>query len=254
MHKLTLNNNHPEILFPNYSKDKYGHRYCIAQCPYCSNFFKVRVDSLKNGNTKSCGCLKLRKRRNKYYFPLGCDFGIGYYDNTDYFFIFDLAKYDVISPYHWTDKNANDRHEPTANINGKTTSMARFLLEISDDREADHINKNPLDNRMCNLRIATRAENSQNRKNTKQDNPEYGEFTLRNSQEISKKIETNQFNNSFHFWGTLEKINALPEKNIFKIMLRNLYRNKLNGVLSEDNEAHLLFKLIDDYNSYYQST
>lgn len=244
----TLKTINPNILFDNFSKDKYGHKYCIAQCPYCYNLFKVRTDSLNSGNTNSCGCLRYRKKRNTYYFPLGCEFVVGYFDNTDRIFIFDCDKYDILSLHHWTDKNTKSRHEPITTINGKTTSMARLLLDTPARLDSEHINLNPLDNRMCNLRTATRAENIQNRRNSKQDNPNYGEFTLKNSQAIAKKIETHQFSELLCLGDTLEQINTLPEKNVCKTILRSMCRNTINGLLSEDI-ATLLLQLITDYKS-----
>ena len=45
--------------------------------------------------------------------------------------------------------------------------MHRLILGLpprrTDDREADHRNRDGLDNRRCNLRIVTRAQNNQNR-------------------------------------------------------------------------------------------
>ncbi len=239
-----------EIVYTYKNKDKYGHSISIAKCPYCPNFFTARTDSLNNGHTKSCGCLKHKRKRNKYYFPLGCNYGIGYYDNTDGFFIFDLEKFDCISKYYWYSRSVTGRKEPITTINGKTTSLARFLMQTPDGLEVDHINRNPNDNRMCNLRNCTHLENSHNRCSQKEDCIEYGDFSLKKSQEISKTIETNQYNNPFQFFGVLEKINELPEKHILKIQLRNLCRNKLNGLLSEDNENILLLKLIKDYKDY----
>lgn len=45
-----------------------------------------------------------------------------------------------------------------------STFMHRLLLglEKGDPRQGDHLNRNPLDNRRENLRIATHAQNSQN--------------------------------------------------------------------------------------------
>lgn len=47
--------------------------------------------------------------------------------------------------------------------------MHRFILKlnISDKRQIDHINHNGLDNRRCNLRIGTNAQNSMNRRKSK---------------------------------------------------------------------------------------
>jgi hypothetical protein len=54
---------------------------------------------------------------------------------------------------------------------GTKTSHAEFIhrrvlrLERGDPREADHINRDKLDNRRRNLRVVTRAENEQNKTN-----------------------------------------------------------------------------------------
>jgi hypothetical protein len=49
-------------------------------------------------------------------------------------------------------------------VDGREISMHRLLLGLSagDGRQGDHRNRCRLDNRRCNLRIVTRAENAQN--------------------------------------------------------------------------------------------
>lgn len=44
----------------------------------------------------------------------------------------------------------------------KRVLMHRFILDAPDDLEVDHINRNGLDNRRSNLRLATRSQNRSN--------------------------------------------------------------------------------------------
>lgn len=46
----------------------------------------------------------------------------------------------------------------------KNTSLHRIILGNIENKEIDHINRDPLDNRKCNLRFCTRQENVRNRK------------------------------------------------------------------------------------------
>lgn len=45
----------------------------------------------------------------------------------------------------------------------KTTGMHRLILGNPDSPAIDHINRNKLDNRRCNIRACTDAENNKNR-------------------------------------------------------------------------------------------
>lgn len=51
--------------------------------------------------------------------------------------------------------------------------LHRFLTNCPKGKMVDHINHNPLDNRMCNLRICTNAENLRNKKSYKNSSSKY---------------------------------------------------------------------------------
>lgn len=84
--------------------------------------------------------------------------------------IVDDADYKWLSRWKWC------AHQTTRGVfyvrrgasrNGKIQSilMHRQImgLVVGDGKEVDHINRNPLDNRRCNLRLVTRKENCANR-------------------------------------------------------------------------------------------
>ena len=49
----------------------------------------------------------------------------------------------------------------------RTVFMHRHILRAPDGLQVDHINHDPLDNRRCNLRLCTQAQNSANRRKLK---------------------------------------------------------------------------------------
>lgn len=75
----------------------------------------------------------------------------------------DDDKWHELKRYKWSLLN---KKYVNTQINGKFVLMHKYLLNLNDDTYydvIDHINRNPLDNRLINLRVATYAQNSQNR-------------------------------------------------------------------------------------------
>lgn len=68
--------------------------------------------------------------------------------------------------------------------NRKHISLHRFIMDAPNGAEIDHINRNKLDNRRCNLRFVTREQNMANRDKRKQGTSAYKGVRFRAS--ISK--------------------------------------------------------------------
>lgn len=71
--------------------------------------------------------------------------------------------FESVSRFTWYFSSAG---YPVANTirNGKcfTLCMHRLIMAAADGEELDHINRDPLDNRRCNLRFCTRSQNVAN--------------------------------------------------------------------------------------------
>lgn len=74
---------------------------------------------------------------------------------------------------HW-DKNRQqfycDGKLPMINGKSKKIALHRYLLDPPKNLVVDHINHDPLDNRRCNLRILTNAQNCQNKNGLNKNN------------------------------------------------------------------------------------
>lgn len=125
---------------------------------------------LKNGNTQSCGCIQKEKaaqtwkeifhKTNKY--DLSGEYGIGWTTNTNQEFYFDLDRFNEIKDFCWVEHIlTNGLHRLEAyNPNTKKPILMHTLLGY---HLYDHIDRNELNNRSCNLRPATQQQNCCNR-------------------------------------------------------------------------------------------
>lgn len=71
---------------------------------------------------------------------------------------------DVVSGWKWFGVASKGTHYALTKAGGGRTWMHRLLLGAPDGMEVDHRNGNGLDNRLVNLRLATTAQNAQNRR------------------------------------------------------------------------------------------
>lgn len=144
----------------------------------CGNIKQVDGASLRRGNTKSCGCCrgkydrKSRLKTNVY--DLTGKYGICYFNNGGQF-IFDLEDYDKIKDYTWS-RRKEGYPGSTKRENGKSKNYNayRLIMDLTNPKlEVDHINGDVWDNRKCNLRIVTHADNMKNRKLDKRNKSGY---------------------------------------------------------------------------------
>lgn len=82
--------------------------------------------------------------------------------------------------------------------------MHRLLIDIPRGRDTDHINGNPLDNRRCNLRSATRSQNVSNAFSLKQNNSGYKGVSWKKANK--KWCAQIRFNNKVYHIGLFVKI------------------------------------------------
>ena len=143
-----------------------------CECDCGNKDVVVLGSSLRNGNTKSCGCLnkELTSLRNKKYnqYDLSGEYGIGYTSKGEEFY-FDLEDYDLIKDYYWH-IDVNEGYVLTAFYENKKHVFIRFhrlIMNATDSNlDVDHIHgyKTRNDNRKSNLRICTRSQNNMNQK------------------------------------------------------------------------------------------
>lgn len=153
-----------------YVDEKTGRHYVQWECQ-CSceekTIINVLGDNLRNGNVKSCGCLrsenlkKIRKENSKdNVYDLSGECGIGWTTNTNKEFYFDLEDYDKIKNYRWHD----NRHYATTVPDGDNCIfMQNIIMNPQKGERVDHIKHNTYDNRKKYLRIGTISDNNVNR-------------------------------------------------------------------------------------------
>ena len=144
-------------------------RACWLCMCECGNTCIVKGKYLRNGDTKSCGCIVVENakqnavkniKRNNIY--IKDDVLHIKFHNSKKEFICDASDYGKVVSTTW---HVTKYGYARGNINGKMIFFHDYIMGISleDGLFCDHINGDRLDNRKCNLRKVTSQQNSLNK-------------------------------------------------------------------------------------------
>ena len=154
----------------------------LCECN-CENhtIFATRGSTLRTGETKSCGCLAQElssirlKKYNDYQLNLEDEnglYGIGYCTNTGREFYFDMDDYDKIKDYSWCENKMKSGY-CRLETHDKQIGQSILMHWIIVGKKYDHADRNPLNNRKYNLRVATDVENARNHNKQKNNTSGY---------------------------------------------------------------------------------
>ena len=140
-----------------------------AICLLCGKEYEVRGVSVRNGTSQCCkSCSKSMSRKgkkikNNIYVEKEDCYEMMLKNNK--IVKFDKEDFNLINKYFWNTTNTNYVY---TRYMGKWIYMHRLIMQKELNNkpqlDIDHINHNTLDNRKCNLRLATKSQNSMNRK------------------------------------------------------------------------------------------
>lgn len=139
----------------------------LCQCECGSNPIVVSKYRIKNGQTKSCGCLKRERvsnaNRKINQYDLSGEYGIGWTTNTNVEFYFDLKDYDTIKEYTWYEYVNPKTKYHSLRTRERGTRKNILMTDLLGCKFYDHIDRNPLNCRRNNLREVTQQQNTVNK-------------------------------------------------------------------------------------------
>jgi len=130
-----------------------------------------------------------------------------------YHVIIDTDSYELVSKYRWYKSISHDRvyflYNRDTSKKKDRNSLHRTVMQAKKGEYVDHISGDTLDNRKCNLRICTNAENSRNSKIPKSNKSGYkGVLWIKEKRKWVSRIMYNRKNINLGYFNTPEEAYA----------------------------------------------
>lgn len=137
---------------------------CICECNK-ELLVERSWSQIKRAMYPSCGCWEKEEFTKKYLgkkvksniYEFFEDYGKCVFGNGKYF-IFDLDDYEKIKDFYWSDDGKGYARTHAMN----RMLLHRLLMNFPEGMMVDHIDRNTLNNRKNNLRVATPKQNNEN--------------------------------------------------------------------------------------------
>lgn len=207
-----------KVIEPGNGKIYGSYRYTtwVCQCQ-CGRKIEVTTNNLRSGNTKSCGCTKDRARKTNPYQIINGYVQVTLSDSQT--MLCDIDIWEKVKDMRWTVNRQG--YVQTTTREGREKSRAvlfhSFVLKCDNTHVIDHINRNKLDNRKCNLRLATRAENSINSLSTHSSTGARGVYVdKRKKRKYIAYLSTNGKNHRIGSFFTLAEAKEARENAVVK--------------------------------------
>ena len=144
----------------------------VCQCD-CGKVLTISASNLTFRNQISCGCYATEVRKslsgknsaNKKYnqYDLSGEYGIGWTNNTNQEFYFDIEDYHKIKDYCWYEDTRGYIKSIDYTHQKPYIYLHRLVMDLLDENLiVDHIHHKLYDNRKSELRIATIQNNNMN--------------------------------------------------------------------------------------------
>ena len=157
---------------PNCGDNKFIKYIANCTCTYCgrTNVEKY-LYQITSGNTVSCGCVreysnsragKFERYMNYYVYLDPYTVRVFFSNEPDKSMLVDTSTWIYLSKYIWS-YHKSTGYASTNLEDGKFAAYHYLILECPDGYVRDHINRDRLDNRLCNLRVVNQKANCINR-------------------------------------------------------------------------------------------